>query len=565
MQYSRLRKFLWLVIVTLGAFHAFHRRHAMNPDGVSYIEMGEAFLRHDWQMALNTYWSPLYPLLLASATFIMKPSAYWKFSLVHLVNFFVYVTAFIAFYFFLRELINYRRERRILVGKDEVYISDWSFEILGYLLFLVSSLNLISLALVAPDMLVAASVFSVAALMLRIRRGYQRWYHFVALGILLALGYFTKAILFPLAFLFLGVTALALGSVRRAVPRVSLTLIVFLGCSLLLIAPLSKARGYITFGESGKLVYALQVNSVGTLVNWQGGDHTGTPIHSTRKIFDHPAVYEFKTPIGGSYAPWYNPVYWNEGMRSYFSFRNQLRALASNTRELYRLFITNYSGLIVGFLIFLLAADSIWVFARRIADQWIYLVPAVAAIGLFSVVSIRDRYIAPFAVLLWLGIFAGASVPAFPEAKKLMWGTVTAMLIMLAVVVSLSSLNDIYHTTRTLFLGEDQQEHIQWQTAEGLHDLGIRRGDEVGLIGYNIGGFAAAWAHLADVRIVVELPPSEALHFWAGPDIVKENVMTAFAKTGVKAVVLEKMLSPEPLPGWQRVAATPYYVYTFPK
>ncbi len=561
MSRSRLRKFLWLVILALGVSHAFYGRYAMNPDGISYIEMGKAYLRYDWQMALNTYWSPLYPLLLALAIFIIKPTSYFEFPVVHLVNFFIYVVAFIAFGFFLRELIRYRRELRTLTGRDEVYISDVSLEILGYLLFLVSSLNLISLTLVTPDMLVAASVFSIAAIILHMYRGYQRWYNFVALGVLLALGYFAKAMLFPLAFIFLGVAAFTLGSLQRAISRIGLALVVFLGCSLLLIVPLSSARGRLTFGESGKLVYALQVNSVGTLVNWQGEGDSGTPIHPTRKIFDHPAIYEFKTPIGGSYAPWYNPVYWNEGMRFYISFQNQLRASVWNAGELYRIFIVNYSGPIIGFLIFLFAADSIWLFAKRLRDQWIYLVPSVTALGLYFIVSIRDRYIAPFTVLLWLGIFASVSFPASQEMKQFMRAIVAAMIIMLVVVIGLSSLNDMYQTFRIILFGEDRQEHVQWHVAEGLHRLGILPGDQVGLIGYNLGGFGAAWAHLAGVKIVAELPPAEALHFWAGSDVLKENVMATFARIGVKAIVLEKMLSEKPLPGWQRIAVTPYYVY----
>ena len=53
-------------------------RHYVNPDGLSYIDMGEAYIRGDWDMAINTYWSPLYAWLIGITLFIIKPSPYWE-------------------------------------------------------------------------------------------------------------------------------------------------------------------------------------------------------------------------------------------------------------------------------------------------------------------------------------------------------------------------------------------------------------------------------------------------------------------------------------------------------
>jgi len=48
--------------VALGLVHAWVGRYSMNPDGISYLDMGEALVRRDWQSAINAYWSPLFHL-----------------------------------------------------------------------------------------------------------------------------------------------------------------------------------------------------------------------------------------------------------------------------------------------------------------------------------------------------------------------------------------------------------------------------------------------------------------------------------------------------------------------
>ena len=62
----QLRAFFWLVAVVLGALHAWAgaMRQSMNADGIAYLDMGDAYWRGDWNMAINSVWSPLYSWLL---------------------------------------------------------------------------------------------------------------------------------------------------------------------------------------------------------------------------------------------------------------------------------------------------------------------------------------------------------------------------------------------------------------------------------------------------------------------------------------------------------------------
>ena len=47
--------------LALGLLHAWMGRYSMNPDGMSYLDVGDSFFRRDWANAVNAWWSPLYP------------------------------------------------------------------------------------------------------------------------------------------------------------------------------------------------------------------------------------------------------------------------------------------------------------------------------------------------------------------------------------------------------------------------------------------------------------------------------------------------------------------------
>src|SRR6202161_3865766 len=86
-----LDRVLALSSLALGLFHAWLGRYAMDPDGISYLDVGQSFFRHDWQNAVNAWWSPLYPWTVGLVLGIAKPSPRWEFPVASLVNFGVFV------------------------------------------------------------------------------------------------------------------------------------------------------------------------------------------------------------------------------------------------------------------------------------------------------------------------------------------------------------------------------------------------------------------------------------------------------------------------------------------
>jgi hypothetical protein len=200
-----LERLLILATLALGAVHAWIGRYAMNPDGMSYLDVGDSFFRHDWANAVNAWWSPLYPWTLGTVLGVIKPSPKWEFPLVHAVNFVIFVIALFAFRWLLQGLPVFYRER-ITDDKPGCMenLPDWTLALLAYPIFWWTALQIETLYDVSPDLCVMIC-FSLAAGMLLRLQPHDKLWKFALLGLILGIGYWTKAVLFPLGFVILAV------------------------------------------------------------------------------------------------------------------------------------------------------------------------------------------------------------------------------------------------------------------------------------------------------------------------------------------------------------------------
>lgn len=109
---------------------------------------------------------------------------------------------------------------------------------------------------------------------------------------------------------------------------VGLALTAFVVTASPLFFALSLQKHRPTFGDSGRLNYAWFIAPQTFHRNWQGKEpDSGTPVHPTRQVIQNPPVYTFEGPVIGSYPPWLDPSYWNEGLRPHFALGPQLHAL----------------------------------------------------------------------------------------------------------------------------------------------------------------------------------------------------------------------------------------------
>lgn len=551
----------WLMAFVLGFLHVWAEHHYLtNADAMSYLDIAEAYLRRDWHTAVNAYWSPLYSWLIALALLVVKPSSYWKFAVVHLVNFAIYLFALGCFGFLIHELVRLHRSLRgELLAASLVILPDWALVALGYSLFIWSTLYLIIVPEESPDMLVASLVYLACGILLRIRRQPSSWVSFVFLGTALGFGYLAKSVMLPMALIFLAASMFSIGSLRRALPRVAVALAFFLLIAGPFVFAISQAKGRLTFGDSGRLNYLWSINQIPA--HWQGEEPgNGKPKHPTRRIFDTPPIYEFGDPVGGTYPVWYDPSYWYEGGVSHFDLRQQLRVFGNAAQAYYELFHKwglQY-GLLVGLLSLYLMGRRGWLLLYDLTSHWSLIIPAMAGIGLYAFVNVQGRYVASFFVLLWLGLFSAVHLPYTPESQRLIRSiTIVLMAVMIFTAVASSSREAIL-TARYLVAGEDRSAHEQWQVAEGLGEIGMAPGDKVAVIGSPVRAF---WAHLAGLQIIAEIESGNTGTFWEADLTLKHEVIKTFARTGAKAIVAEKPPSGADFSGWQKIGNTDYYIY----
>ena len=198
---KKLVLIFWLLALVLGSIQTWNDRDWMFDDGISYLEVGEAYLRGDWSAAINGYWSPLYSWLLVGVMALVETPPLGDFAMMHLVDCLVFLCALACFHFYLISLIRYQNSKA--PASSGAPLPDWIWIVLGYTLFLWSALNLIGVSVASPDMIVAALVFLASGILIRIQTGAASRAIVWVLGVVLGFGYLAKAAMFPLAFVFL--------------------------------------------------------------------------------------------------------------------------------------------------------------------------------------------------------------------------------------------------------------------------------------------------------------------------------------------------------------------------
>jgi hypothetical protein len=531
----RLRLAMWCIAFAIGVAHIWiNRRNMCDIDGICYVEIGEAFLRGDWAHAINGYWSPLYGLLLVAPLRLFDSSPEHEIYVLQLVNVVLYAGTLTALDFLLQQIIK-AKEGWHQSGREGTTapLPAWGVIALGYALFAWSAAYWLYLWLISPDVLLAAFFFLAAGIVLRIRNRGASWRRFVALGIVLGVGYLAKTVMFPLALVFLMTAALAKKGPRRNGPYAVAGALAFAVIAAPLALAISVRMGRPSFGENGRLNYLWNVNQTVSGRYWRGDPPgTGTPKHPVRLLSQSPRIYEFATPVGGTYPLWYDPSYWYAGASPRFDVRKQIWRLEQSARFYADEFRYSFQPLLFGGLLVLcLIRGRVAVGATltAIAQQWPLWGPPLAGLALYAAVWVDTRYIGAFLVVLWLSLFAAVRVPSGAGPRR-------RNAVVIAALVAVVLVPTVVRTARDLAQEKINPEFdaaVQWQYAEAMRRLGVGPGDAVGVIG---DGFdAARWARLARVRIIAELPRNPG-RFWNASLEERATFLALFEKAGAKAV-----------------------------
>lgn len=557
----------WTIVAVLGLLQAWSHRLLVDHDGVAYLDIAENYARGAWNSAINGYYSPLYSWLL-TVGFLLKVPRSWESTVLHLVNFAGYLGAYACFEFFLGQLIQ--KEHGGVHSEDQVAgLSESAWRTLGLGLFLYSTIFMANVSGSSgqgdgstPDIFVVLFVCLAAGLLMRIWSGQAGRWTYAGFGAALGFGYLAKAAMFPISLVFLAIAGFI--SVRRR--KAPLAFMVSLVCFALVagtwIVALSHATGRITFGDAGTLNLRWEVAARANPAEWGGQTEEGENlVHPPRRLWIDPPVYEFATPIVGTFPLWYGSSYWLEGWKFHFSKAGQLRVLHEGFNN-YRAMLDNQKEYLALLFLLIIFQGEVISYFKSLLGQWVLWLPATVACGLYLLVRVEPRYVAAFLVTLWMSLFAAVKLPKKDIVRQFaLWAVVATVL-----ATGIDFLHGGFADFHAILQNAANE---QFEVAEGLHKLGVLEGQSLATIGIPHDSYY--WARLAGVRVTSEIPTPNVNQYWFASPATQEKVRSVFAQAGAVAVVTDAMPAaekfprssvPVSFPGWERIGNTSYFFFS---
>ena len=525
-------------------------RFRMNVDGVCYLDMGDLYWKGDWHAALSAYWSPLYGWLTGLMFLATRPGLHWEYVEIKLLNFAIFMAALFCFEFFWREVLA-TKGAQAWAGTARPFA--W---IIGYVLFAQVHLVIHPSDIATPDLFVAAVMYLAFAMILRFSAGRMGAVSALCLGVLLGAGYLAKAAMLPFAALIMMTMLACAWKQRGRKSLIAATMLGFLVICLPFIAALSWNMHRLTFGDSGRLNYAWNVNKESLLPSYLNEPVNAASRRLERTVIDSQEVDVLNTPLPGTYPVSYNPVYWAAGLDSRMHPARQVQALYTNIGQI-AMGAFLRSGLLATLVLLFFINDRVANWWRNFQALWLILVPAVAVFIMYAMVVWEPRYTSGVLLVVWGAVIAATSISqATHNSNKLL---VTSLLFG-AMFVCMFSIARIHnYSERDLWA-------YQVPLAERLRTLGIIPGDRVAVIGdvYD----ASTWARLDKVSIAAVVhnnnfaSDAQDNAFWHSSPECEAKVLDILRSNGTKAVIAVNQSAVLP-PGWISIGNTGHAIYFF--
>ena len=491
------------VVLLLGALDAwFFQRWNVDPDGVSYVDLALAFAAHGPSALVSGYWSPLFPALLGVAYKIVPPTIETMYRTAHAVSFGLFVVTTFFFAGLLRQLsarVSAFREAGARVQVAAVAIAWCAYALLV--------LKGVGVRLVTPDSGVCLVTFWVTGELLALRDAPWPASRWVRLGLLLGFGYWWKAILFPtglVAFAAAAAVALRRHDARRGPLAGALA---YAAVALVLIVPVSRVVGRLTFSETGRINYLWYVNNVPYV--W---DRCRDPqmsdafaerfghIRADSVVFLDPLTCALPELAGEVTQPlWFDVSLWYRQAHAAPTLELQWRAIRNNAGFVAEA-LSEYAPLAFPVLLIAgLVALAIGGVPRR---SWPVAALLIAPTVSYLVVYVELRHVSPFFVV------AAAAVPllvlrAGARARPLFWALAVVVLADTAVRLSTQTLIELTFVRNAVRGTMPDRSSDSQRVARALAAAGLAPGTRV--VGIN-NLWNPEWAQLARLRIRAEVP-----------------------------------------------------------
>lgn len=561
--YIWLRLLVSIAVLVAGAIEGGYGKSELYGDDISYLDVANMIREGDWRAALNPLWSIGYPLLLLVFRRLFSPTPHGEMAAVFWLNLSIYFIAWVGFLWFLG--LMSQRLKGDLSGERAAVLSPFLLVCAGCI-FVTVQTGIGRVSTVGPDLLVTCLFFFASGLALKVLSRPTAG-HAILWGVVLGLGFLCKAI-----FLTLAATFFAIAIVLTSRRRVSASLLRAVGVFLLFVVSysvgLSWALGRPTLGEAGALNYAFHVNHLKHWMGWQGGPkELGSPIHPVRLLRTDPPVFAFGEPFHVTYPPQFNMVYWYQGYRQFFSFRNEIRAVFENLRALKDVLRETLAVTLAVALCFCLVlwdAISHRDSGTRSVSTWVLYLPSVLGVLFFLLVHMEGRYVAGFLCVLFLAPYLALDGWSGSTRSALR----TAALVLLVVATVYNSSKQLSGAVQSAVGRVDMQSGGQWAVAEYLQEMGLKAGDKVASVSPG-NDIRCAWAYASRVHVVAAIGNDaydpehqrEDLHLFFDNASIQDEVLELFREQGAVAVVATGIPFDVSSPGWRRVPGSRAWVF----
>ena len=380
--------FLALVAAGLCVVMGYLSLQALNPDGVSYLDLAGAMQRGDWRHFVQGYWSPLFPLITGGIGLTVGRAGPDLVPVTHIINTVAALGAIFVLWRWARRAAS--TEAPSAIGR--AFLAA----------FLICSAGLPRIEAVTPDVILLLVMTWLGYEL--IVHGSRRW---VLIGALLGISFLTKTSSWPwlLVAIPLRFWAAAGTTARR---QVLLSSLVCAGIVLTWVVPMSIKYGRPTLGSSGALNYSWYIAAnTSRLPDTDRGTNSAyhdVEVGNGRLL----TVVQFDDAAYWTYQPWGDPTAWATKVLTETG-----RKPALDEMVMYWLRLTaRVFGLWLGPLI--LCGILPWVLLRRRRGMLRELVTTqraalvVILLGLtgllqFAAIHAEPRLIAPFGLMLALG------------------------------------------------------------------------------------------------------------------------------------------------------------------
>ncbi len=533
----------WVFGALAAGILAYTTRHYVNGDAIAYLDMAEAFREGLWNEATLLGYSPGYSILLALFEYVVPTTPLNELFAVKFFNFVIFLAAMGACDFFVHQLID-----EIQVDGERGPLPPHVLKAILFSVFLVTSLIWVRIQIVAPDILVFIFVLLSLTALLNIKRSPDIFLGFACLGLTTGLGYVCKTFFFPFSILLFALAALHCSSLRKAIPRILLSVGVMLILSLPVVISQSLKAGHLSIGEVGSYNYAYYV----------AGE--GSPVHLPKLLHSDPDVLLYDQGTLSTF-PHGDPAYWAMGIKPVLNLRAQFNAIVKNVVDL----ITQIWAPTLVMLIWFFSQFRNAEFPNpRIRPPSVFLTlmaVCLAGTGIYCLVSMEIRYVAAF---LFLGFTALVIAPEykisdFTKLNAFMIQVVLLVAFMLGIVIGFV----MDQSRRALYYSTDKISHRGAFTEmiavkDFLNDNHVGKLDKIAVF-YPVNS-KIYWARMSGVRAVGEIMNVQG--FLQSTAIKRNEALDALKRAGFKAVVVKQTqftgLVDE---GWNKVpGASDYFV-----